>query len=115
MADRRTSWIKRNKQKHAAHSAVYRALKRGTLIKVPCHCGAIKVESHHEDYSKPLEVIWQDSEGKNKSKIEIVVENFQFLSAGKSEDSSGKPNSSKPEPVPSFEEANPFDDGSIPF
>ena len=58
---------------------------------------------------------WDDQDGNKKSKIEIVVENFQFLSAGKSEDSSGKPNSSKPEPVPSFEETNPFDDDSIPF
>ena len=59
MADRRTSWIKRNKEKHAAHSAVYRALKRGELIKKTCRqCGSVFVESHHEDYSKPLEVIW---------------------------------------------------------
>ena len=53
---------------------------------------------------------WQDSEGENKSKIEIVVENFQFLSAGKSEDSSEKPNSSKPEPSTSWDDANPFDE-----
>ena len=53
---------------------------------------------------------WQDSEGKNKSKIEIVVENFQFLSGGKSADSSEKPNSSKPDHSTSWDDANPFDE-----
>lgn len=53
---------------------------------------------------------WDDQDGNKKSKIEIVVENFQFLSAGKSDDSSGKPNSSKPEPSTSWDDANPFDE-----
>jgi hypothetical protein len=39
--------------------AVARALRAGTLTKLPCSvCGNTKSESHHEDYTKPLEVIW---------------------------------------------------------
>ena len=62
---------------------------------------------------------WDDQDGNKKSKIEIVVENFQFLSGGKSEDSSEKSNSSKPDntepPDPRHYEENPFSDPDIPF
>jgi hypothetical protein len=39
---------------------VSEALKRGDLMKQPCEvCGStMRVEGHHEDYSKPLEVKW---------------------------------------------------------
>jgi hypothetical protein len=34
-------------------------VKRGVVKKMACFvCGDIKSESHHDDYSKPLEVIW---------------------------------------------------------
>ena len=34
-------------------------IKRGKIIKQPCVvCGNVNSEAHHEDYSKPLEVIW---------------------------------------------------------
>lgn len=49
----------RNPEKRAAHLAIARALRAGTVIKQPCVvCGETKSESHHEDYSKPLDVIW---------------------------------------------------------
>ena len=35
------------------------ALKRGKLTRTPCHvCGEEKVEGHHPDYSRPLDVVW---------------------------------------------------------
>lgn len=38
---------------------VQNALKRGHLVKQPCEvCGVEKVDAHHEDYSKPLDVRW---------------------------------------------------------
>lgn len=45
---------------YAAHIAVGNALKRGDLKACPCErCGyAVGVHAHHEDYSKPLDVIW---------------------------------------------------------
>lgn len=33
--------------------------KRGKILKTPCNfCGDKKTEMHHEDYSKPLDVMW---------------------------------------------------------
>lgn len=49
----------RHPEKHKAREAVKRAKKSGKLISLPCCiCGETKVQAHHEDYSKPLEVKW---------------------------------------------------------
>lgn len=47
-------------EKARAHDIVKRARRSGKLIPKDCeHCGVKeKVQAHHEDYSKPLEVIW---------------------------------------------------------
>lgn len=44
----------------SANWAVQTALRNGTLQRQPCvRCGAVgTVEAHHEDYSKPLDVVW---------------------------------------------------------
>lgn len=44
--------------KNFARNQVYYAVKTGRLTKEPCACGETKVEGHHPDYKKPLEVIW---------------------------------------------------------
>ena len=45
--------------KRKARDAVNNAVKAGTLVKHPCEvCGELKVEGHHDDYSKPLCVRW---------------------------------------------------------
>ena len=55
----RRAYYHKNIVRSKAHKAVSQALKSGTLSKVPCRdCGAVKVEGHHEDYNKPLDVIW---------------------------------------------------------
>lgn len=56
----KAAWVKRNKDKRRAHSKVSTALRNGTLKKEACKiCGSsIRVEGHHEDYNKPLCVIW---------------------------------------------------------
>jgi len=43
-----------------AHSAVTGARQRGKLTPKPCNqCGADKrVDAHHDDYTKPLDVVW---------------------------------------------------------
>ena len=43
-----------------AHNDVYRALKKGVLVKTPCqYCGREDhVHGHHDDYDKPLSVMW---------------------------------------------------------
>jgi hypothetical protein len=42
-----------------ARSEVAWAVRNGHLVREPCsQCGALKAEAHHEDYTKPLEVVW---------------------------------------------------------
>lgn len=51
-------WASKNQIKVRAHQAVRRAINRGELKVLDCEvCGAI-AHAHHEDYEKPLEVIW---------------------------------------------------------
>lgn len=63
----RDAYLKlRNEQpeKWAARNAVHTALRNGSLVKpYSCEdCGkefpSLRIHSHHEDYSKPLEVNW---------------------------------------------------------
>ena len=50
---------KRHPEWTRAHNAVQKAKMRGKLFAQPCEiCGATNVHAHHEDYSKPLDVIW---------------------------------------------------------
>lgn len=54
-----TMWRQADSRRMQCHNAVHRAVKKGDLIRMPCvKCGAIKSLAHHEDYDKPLEVIW---------------------------------------------------------
>lgn len=47
-----------NPEKYAAQTAVGNAIRDGKLKRQTCReCGE-KAHAHHEDYSKPLEVIW---------------------------------------------------------
>jgi hypothetical protein len=32
--------------------------RRGLLIQQPCACGSTDSQMHHDDYGKPLEVVW---------------------------------------------------------
>lgn len=48
----------KNPQKYKANNAVNNAVRDGRLIRQDCiRCGKA-AQAHHEDYSKPLEVIW---------------------------------------------------------
>ena len=67
---------------------------------------------------------WDDQDGKKRSKVEIVVENFQFLSAKQTEDETtgkaGEPDNPLDDKDatgkhPSWEEANPFSDDDMQF
>jgi ribosomal protein S27AE len=53
------AWRAEDKRRSVAHSSVARAIRNGLLIKSPCvRCGEIKSLAHHENYDKPLEVMW---------------------------------------------------------
>lgn len=52
-------WLLNNKGKRKAHSILNYAIRKGEIIKKACSvCEAIKVDAHHDDYFKPLDVIW---------------------------------------------------------
>lgn len=48
----------RDPEKYRARTAVGNAVRDGRLKRQPCKCGATKVQAHHHDYSKPLDVVW---------------------------------------------------------
>jgi len=61
-----------NKEKIAAYGAVANAVKTGKITKQPCTvCGDEQSQAHHEDYSKPLEVIWFCCFHHNQRHIEL--------------------------------------------
>jgi hypothetical protein len=59
-ADRTRQYRTMHPERYAAHSAVSYALRSGRLAKTPCaFCGDNeRLEAHHHDYSKPLDVTW---------------------------------------------------------
>lgn len=45
--------------KVSCHQKIFHAIRKGLLIKLPCvKCGNQKSSAHHNDYTKPLDVIW---------------------------------------------------------
>jgi hypothetical protein len=56
------AWSLRNPQKRKAQYAASNAVRDGRLArKTACeHCGAsgVRIQKHHPDYSKPLDVLW---------------------------------------------------------
>lgn len=56
---RAAEYRRRFPDRYRANAVVYSALKSGALVKQPCWCcGSTEVESHHADYSSPLDVVW---------------------------------------------------------
>lgn len=46
-------------EKDKARRLAFRAIQSGVLTRQPCEvCGAEKVDAHHDDYGKPLDVRW---------------------------------------------------------
>lgn len=53
------AWREEDSRRVLAHSSVARAIRNGSLVRQPCvRCGEAKSVAHHEDYDKPLEVMW---------------------------------------------------------
>ena len=53
------AWRAEDRRRSVAHNAVARAIRNGSLFRIPCiRCGETKSLAHHEDYDKPLEVMW---------------------------------------------------------
>ena len=59
VSERKRVYREKWPEKKRAQDKVHAAVARGKLIKQPCEiCGSKVVQAHHEDYSKPLDVIW---------------------------------------------------------
>lgn len=57
--DRKRGYREYDAVKAAARRKVNHELAAGRLVRKPCvRCGDVKAEAHHEDYSKPLDVVW---------------------------------------------------------
>tara|TARA_R110000868_G_scaffold310489_1_gene571662 strand:+ start:453 stop:914 length:462 start_codon:yes stop_codon:yes gene_type:complete len=53
------AWRAEDLRRQVAHSQVSRAIRNGGLVRQPCcRCGEVKSLAHHEDYDKPLEIVW---------------------------------------------------------
>lgn len=54
------AWKAGNRDKYLAHKAVENAVVRGDIVAKPCErCGdGSGAHAHHDDYSKPLAVLW---------------------------------------------------------
>ena len=86
VAPHKKFWLAENRLKRKAHQAVAYAVQTGRLIRQPCErCGTTQtVVAHHEDYNKPLDVLWLckyhhkerhmeiDRENKDKPKPDMV-------------------------------------------
>ena len=53
------AWRAEDSRRIMAHNQVARAVRSGALVRLPCcRCGETKSIAHHEDYDKPLDVMW---------------------------------------------------------
>lgn len=70
-------WDKRNPIKRKAHKTVENALLSGRLSRKPCEtCGRQKVQAHHDDYNKPLDVRWLCSSCHHQHHHQIRLSNY---------------------------------------
>ncbi len=52
-------YLERNPDKYTAKVAAGNAVRAGRLTPKPCEiCGSLPTQGHHQDYSKPLQVLW---------------------------------------------------------
>lgn len=63
------------RRKQRAREAVSRAVAAGRLVRQPCEkCGGSRVQAHHDDYSKPLDVRWLCPKDHNELHRMILAE-----------------------------------------
>ena len=52
-------WRAEDRRRLKCHNAVRRAISSGRLVRQKCEkCSALNTHAHHEDYDKPLQVLW---------------------------------------------------------
>jgi len=70
-------WLQENQLKKKAHQIVGYAVQKGDLVRQPCErCGTTEnVIAHHEDYHKPLDIVWLCQHHHRERHLEIDKEN----------------------------------------
>jgi hypothetical protein len=59
LRQRQKAYRARNKEKHEARMAVFRAIRSGAMTRQACEiCGNFPADAHHDDYATPLAVRW---------------------------------------------------------
>jgi single-strand DNA-binding protein len=120
VANNRTYTVSGEKKEQVSYFDCVAWSKMGEIITEYCKKGhRIALEGRLQQRS------WDDQDGKKRSKVELVVENFQFLTAkGGGEDmphdyapsqSSARPQSAPADTGSGQYEDNPFSDDDIPF
>jgi len=83
-------WNEKNPEKKKAHSEVRSALRSGRIHRHPCSVCGNKAEAHHEDYSKPLDIIWLCTKHHAARHIEINEEKLKSTFASEQFDRSSQ-------------------------
>ena len=69
------AWRAADVRRNKAHNAVHWAIKTGKLERQPCiRCESEKSLAHHENYDKPLDVVWLCQPCHKKRHKEINLE-----------------------------------------
>jgi hypothetical protein len=64
----------RNPEKIKTRKLVYQSIKVGRIKRLPCEvCGKVKSEAHHEDYSKPFQIIWLCKKHHSEADVKLGV------------------------------------------
>lgn len=67
-------WRSEDKRRVAAHNAVARAIRKGTIVRMPCErCGNPKSYAHHENYDEKLNVMWLCQPHHKERHKELVI------------------------------------------
>jgi len=70
---------KRYPERIKAREKVARAVKTGKIKKEPCRiCGDKNTQAHHEDYEKPLEIIWLCRDHHREMHLKIKLKELQM-------------------------------------
>jgi len=74
--EKNARWKAANREKYLAHKRVEAALRFGKLARQPCErCGATDlVHAHHDDYARPLDVMWLCPTHHRERHRELVAE-----------------------------------------
>lgn len=64
-------WALNNPEKKQARQRLQYALKLGKLHRHPCFICGNKAQAHHDDYSKPLDVVWVCSKHHGELHVKI--------------------------------------------